>query len=794
MKEIDDGLDVNFVANAGVKDIVGRGLIYDDNVAIIELVKNSKDAGSKSVVINFIDPFAAPDDHYLLANSEIIIKDFGNGMTREDIKNKWLNIAYSEKKADKSHKYAGNKGVGRFSCDRLGRKLDLYTKAFNDEWLHLEIDWTLFENKGEKDEISSIPLRINLLNKQVFLNEISEVEFNSGTVIKVSGLRTQWTEQKIKKLVTELEKFSPTLDAGFEIYFHSNGKFSDKSFQSKLNKKLYNGILDKLAFKTTYIKSSISVDGSVINTHLYYQGEVVFRYVAENPYSDLRNVSLEFHYLDTLAKSYFTKNVGVSPNSYGSIFLFYNLFRISPYGNEKNDWLGLDQRKSQGTSRNFGTRDVFGRVDIIDELDTFSVITSREGLAHNKAYLQLVSHDKNEQVKFKNGKEEYGFITVIMRQLENFVVRGLDWNRLIDKHGTLSSISADDAIKDPSRFFTKALSSEDIEAFCDRVLKSSLNINEFEVFHDVIDRVQKINDEKYKKFIDDFVASAGEKTLDQLSLQEKIKVKKLVEIERKRFETVLEERDEAEKIVEKTIDRLTIEKKKQAYLLSTRRTLSPDADGLIHTIKINNIEINEGLDSLIESVQYDEIEKDDLIKKLSAIKLYSLKSLKMAELATRSGFDKDIDIRSVDVVKYIVEYLDVFDNELGGNGLKVVVEGGTTVFYRSVSVLNLSIVLDNLLSNASKWSASIIRFHFEDFNGFLKLIISDNGVGLSNVFINHPDEIFSLGVRDRSPEGFEGSGIGLYYTRELLNRMNAEISFLYNNVELSGASFEVLFK
>ena len=35
-----DSLDVNFIANAGVKDIVGRGLIYNDNVAIIELIKN----------------------------------------------------------------------------------------------------------------------------------------------------------------------------------------------------------------------------------------------------------------------------------------------------------------------------------------------------------------------------------------------------------------------------------------------------------------------------------------------------------------------------------------------------------------------------------------------------------------------------------------------------------------------------------------------------------------------------------------------------------------------------------
>jgi hypothetical protein len=31
---------VHFKANAAVKDIVGRGLIYDDNIAITELVKN----------------------------------------------------------------------------------------------------------------------------------------------------------------------------------------------------------------------------------------------------------------------------------------------------------------------------------------------------------------------------------------------------------------------------------------------------------------------------------------------------------------------------------------------------------------------------------------------------------------------------------------------------------------------------------------------------------------------------------------------------------------------------------
>ena len=66
---------VNFIAHARLKDIVGRGLINDDNVAIIELIKNSKDAGSKRVLIKFSDAVEGGK------NSKLIIQDFGQGMT-----------------------------------------------------------------------------------------------------------------------------------------------------------------------------------------------------------------------------------------------------------------------------------------------------------------------------------------------------------------------------------------------------------------------------------------------------------------------------------------------------------------------------------------------------------------------------------------------------------------------------------------------------------------------------------------------------------------------------------------
>ena len=77
---------LNFIANARLKDIIGRGLINDDNIAIIGLIKNSGDAGTESVSINFHE------------SDVLYISDFGEGMSMEDIKYKWLNIAYSERR------------------------------------------------------------------------------------------------------------------------------------------------------------------------------------------------------------------------------------------------------------------------------------------------------------------------------------------------------------------------------------------------------------------------------------------------------------------------------------------------------------------------------------------------------------------------------------------------------------------------------------------------------------------------------------------------------------------------
>ena len=161
---------LHFKTNVQLKNIIGKDLINNDNIAILELIKNSFDADAKIVDISFLNLKNNDDlstQSYSDKTSRIIIRDDGVGMDLTDINDKWLNIAYSEKKSKPlQHKrmMAGAKGVGRFSCDRLGMYLNLYAKKSKSKCILLSIDWKKFEIDDETKEIQSIYLEYDELS------------------------------------------------------------------------------------------------------------------------------------------------------------------------------------------------------------------------------------------------------------------------------------------------------------------------------------------------------------------------------------------------------------------------------------------------------------------------------------------------------------------------------------------------------------------------------------------------------------------------------------------------------
>src|SRR5207249_3917028 len=84
---------------------------------------------------------------------EVQVIDNGSGMTFHDVKNYWMRIATTHKATQQgSPRYGrprtGSKGIGRFSCRRLGVRVRLLTTAAvgEDHFEHTEvnIEWSRF--------------------------------------------------------------------------------------------------------------------------------------------------------------------------------------------------------------------------------------------------------------------------------------------------------------------------------------------------------------------------------------------------------------------------------------------------------------------------------------------------------------------------------------------------------------------------------------------------------------------------------------------------------------------------
>lgn len=778
-----------FQVNAGIKNIVGKELIHSDSIAIIELIKNSKDADATKSTIQFINEQKSQD-------SSLIISDNGKGMSLNDLKNKWLNVAYSEKKENMLNKlYAGNKGVGRFSCDRLGKNLTLYTKAQKGNYIKLSINWEDFENKGINDEMSTIPVLAQELSKHDFLQEINVQNFTTGTILKIENLRETWPTTKLRKLIAELEKFSPSIDDDFSIFLYSDNQ--DNTIANKLNKRIENNILEKVSFKTTHIESSIDAEGKNINTTLYYQNKEVYRYSVRNPFPKLKNIKTVIHYIDPLARSYFTRTVGITPVEYGSIFLFYNNFRISPYGNVKNDWLGLDQRKAQGRARYFGTRELFGRIDIIDKDNTFEVLSNREGLAQNQAFIDLVAYDKEDKTTIlideeDEDRESYGYITNIIRQLENFVVNGLEWNRLFDKQNPSSTkvISENDVLKNPERYTMRQISPEKVKAACEKLLKSNWKISDIQINEDLISHIFSEAQQKYEEFLNDFMEKIKDKSFTELSATQKGNVRKIIERERQATKIAEKDRDIAEQKVKQaqtTIDtqqQTILEKEKTIEQINSqnaflKKTSNQDVEDLIismHTILVNTSTIRNCLLTLLEDPNISNETKDIL----ALISEANQKNSNIAKFATLYNFSDKQNIINGELTVFMHEYLKEAKEFSANRRIQIHDRLDTSILLNKEFIpLEIMMLLENIISNSKKAKAKNLFISNALLpSGQIKFSFKDDGNGITEKrFLDNINLIFEKGETST-----KGSGIGLYQINKIVKKLKGTVGVKnYNN-------------
>lgn len=775
---------VNFIAHARLKDIVGRGLINDDNVAIIELIKNSKDAGSDKVRVSFLDAAASG------GTGALIIQDFGQGMSKDDIRFKWLNIAYSEKKnatPKGGGAYAGNKGIGRFSCDRLGQKLSLYTRRRGGDLICLEVDWTKFEVDDRDTQIGKIKSRIRDVSVQQFQDETGLEKFTNGTTLLIRELRSVWPKEKLLKLRKELERFALDPTGEFAVIL----KATDYPNEKALNGLVENKIFEKLDFRTTSIKANITPSGDRINITLRHDGEEVFSLAEKNPYTDLRNLKITVFFLNQPAKAYFKRQTNYHSVEFGSVFLFLNGFRVLPYGEESDDWLALDRRKQQGVRRFLGTRDIVGYIEIEDKDEVFQPTSSREGVVHNLAFDQLTSDTRSIDSAL-DSERLYGLFHKIFRKLEKFVVEGLDWDRIKSfapegDEEKLLDIEAAEYETAGRKIYDSLVQTIMVRTPKPHLIDIKINLP-------FVVQLAQEETESYQQFVETLQDRFDGMSAAQLTAADKRNISRFIERQSKE----LAAKQNTTKQLEKQNTVLAAEKVETQRKLEveTKRRLfaefesTADQERILqmhHQIGLISSKLFKSFDHLIRRFRMDpdSVSKEQLFEIVEKSVFDIDKIRKVSKFASKASFDLTTNRVRADLIQFIEEYIENF-NELSIDwNIKTTFSNPNKIkLERSFRPIELTMLVDNLIDNAGKASARSIKISVSKSRGFVIIQFTDNGRGLPKKY--EAAELFHPGITTT-----KGSGIGLGHAKQIVEDIKGTIDIAENATK--GATVTIKF-
>ena len=580
---------------------------------------------------------------------------------------------------------------------------------------------------------------------------------------------------------------------------------------------------------------NVSVQNTIIETKLIDRGTLIYHIKEKNkfnPYID--NLKINLYYLNRSAKFNFTNRMKIEPVNYGSIFLFKNGFRVQPYGNTGDDSWGLDFRAQQGRARFLGTRDLFGRVDIItDNTIQFKEVSSRDGgMVETAGYQQLMDIFTKEH-----------------RRLEKYVV-GVLWGEAFIRNKYFTSDNV--ALKFREDLLAKDKDSDDISVAKSnigskidfiRLIRSLSDEKDVEIIDFDRDLVNVINenlDEIQPKFIKDLekIAEATgdsdlqktvtitESAFRKLQQEKDDAEKRVIEEERKRKEAELrakqaeeekreaeqkakneeekrikaelekekkekeraiaelnrikaeqrareeeEKRKKAEEDKKKVDKELEHEKKQGIFQRSIIGREKEQILGLQHQIYHSSGRIRKNVTELLNHIDKSQI--DDKMKKyISVISSESTKIESLSKFVTNANFDLTASEIKADVVQFICDYI----NEIYLPNTPVINSSLKIAIEKSLDIKHIieirPLEITTIIDNFLQNSEKAMAT--EILFKFQKCMDDKLLISVCDNGKGIPDEnldkIFDLGFTTTN-----GSGIGLYNVKSTIQRMKGEI-------------------
>lgn len=362
--------------------LIGEDLISDEPVAVVELVKNAYDADADRVTIRFEG--TDPD-----APERVVVEDDGDGMPLDTVLGAWFEPGTVAKRvrksSDRGRVYQGAKGIGRFAAARLAGLLFMETVARGEaEGTVALVDWGAFDEDSYLDAVT-VDYEVRPIG-----------DLGHGTRLTLETLRKAWDADDYEALHSRLSRLiSPFEDV--------------KDFEIELDVPAHPELSGPVEPPGVVLRPIYALEGRLDEKGRFtgafkHQGETVREFEGEKlgkegegpacgPFQvEVRVWDRDRDSLQPIADRHDQTITDVRKvlNNYSGVSLYRDGFRVYPYGQKGNDWLGLDNRSRQNPSMHLANNQVIAAVQISREANPeLRDRSTREGMVLNAEHRAL---------------------------------------------------------------------------------------------------------------------------------------------------------------------------------------------------------------------------------------------------------------------------------------------------------------------------------------------------------------------------------------------------------------------
>jgi len=399
---------IPFTLHPRVFEALGKDLVTNPIVAMIELAKNSYDAMATSLSIKF-----GNDEQ----GKYVLVSDDGFGMSPSEVETIYSVVATPNKlentlawRDGKKRRVTGERGLGRLSLARLGTSATISTRHSEGD-TQIAIDWNDY---SQADHLEDCVL---VLSKDITL----QIQGTTGTTIRIDNLVDEWTEDEFNELSDNLSRIiSPFMDDDdFIVYLKTNQggdvqaqrieapeflnfpKYSVKgNFDPKDSKILFSYVFrkhtDKRVSRDTddiYTWEQFCSDlPQAIKPKVNNTGSIL------GPFDfDIRAWDIGASDIEEIATTYEIKkksSVRAGIRFHKGISLYRDGILILPKTENNRDWLGLDLRRVSRVGPRISTSQIVGYVSFsADSNSEIRDASDREKLvanSHTREFEQIL--------------------------------------------------------------------------------------------------------------------------------------------------------------------------------------------------------------------------------------------------------------------------------------------------------------------------------------------------------------------------------------------------------------------